>query len=103
VCRQLQADNATLTTDKQDLVAQLELLKGQMAEASGRVQAAERAVTQARADLDRKRQKKRQYKASAAKFQQLWHTVRTSSLLIMLPCNLTIVLLHVSRHRADVC
>ena len=74
-CREQQADAASAKMAQQDLAAKVTLLEGQLDEAKKALRAAERGSAEARARLDAKRQKKRAWKATAAKFQRLWESV----------------------------
>lgn len=72
---ELRAENTSLAADKQELTTQVGLLTARLNEGLAKVQHAEQNLTQAEAQLDRKRQKKRAHKANATKFQQLWRQV----------------------------
>jgi uncharacterized coiled-coil DUF342 family protein len=74
-CRELKAEATSLITEKQELNTTVSLLKARLDEGLARVQMSDRMLTEAHAQLDRKRQKKRQYKAKATKVQQLWQSV----------------------------
>jgi predicted nucleic acid-binding Zn-ribbon protein len=71
----LTAEKSTLATEVDALKENKKMLQAEVEEGSVRVQQAERNLTETLAQLDRKRQKKRDYKAVASKFKRLWQSV----------------------------
>jgi hypothetical protein len=76
VCRMLTAERGTLATEAEELKATKKMLQAEVSQGTTRVEQAERKLLEALAALDRKRQKKRDYKAVANKFKRLWQSVR---------------------------
>lgn len=74
-CRELEADVTALTAKRDELAAQAGRLQKEVDDTKARLAAAEKAALAAQAALDAKRAKKRQWKATAHKFEQLWQSV----------------------------
>jgi hypothetical protein len=71
----LTAEKGTLATEVEELKASKKVLQAAAEEGAARVEQAEKKLLVALAALDRKRQKKRDYKAVANKFKRLWQSV----------------------------
>jgi CRP-like cAMP-binding protein len=76
LCRELQVEKASMNSEIEDHQMQRKLMQARLEEGLVRIQTAERRLQEAQAQLDRKRQKKREYKDAARKFRNLWQSVR---------------------------
>lgn len=67
-----------LTAKRDALAAQADRMQKEIDDGHARLAAAEKATVAAQAALDIKRAKKRDWKATAHKYEQLWQSVRCS-------------------------